>query len=106
MLSWILLLTGGLCEVGFVIMMKKSEGFRVLKFSLLTVVFMVLSFYSLSLALKEIPVGVGYAVWAGIGAVGSVLAGIIFFKESRDWKKVLFISMIIAGIIGLKLSTP
>lgn len=106
MLNWILLLAGGLCEVGFVIMMKKSEGFRVLKYSLLTVLFMALSFYSLSLALKEIPVGVGYAVWAGIGAVGSVLAGIIFFRESRDWKKVLFISMIIAGIIGLKLSTP
>lgn len=104
MLNWLLLLAGGLCEVGFVAMMKRSEGFRVLKFSLLTILFMIASFYCLSIALIEIPIGIGYAVWAGIGAVGSVLVGIFFFKESRDWRKLLFISMIIAGIVGLKLS--
>ena len=105
MLSWILLLVGGVCEVGFVSMMKLSDGFKVLKYSLLTILFMILSFYTLSLALKEIPIGIGYAVWAGIGAIGSVLVGMIFFRESKDVKKLVFISMIIIGIVGLKLST-
>lgn len=105
MLSWIVLLLGGVCEVGFVTMMKLSDGFRRTKFTLLTLLFMVFSFYSLSFALKEIPIGVGYAVWAGIGAVGSVLVGMLFFRETRSWKKMLFIAMIIIGIVGLKLSS-
>lgn len=103
-LSWTLLFIGGLCEVGFVTMMKLSDGFRKLKFSLLTVLFMIISFYTLSLALKEIPIGTGYAVWSGIGAVGSVLVGMIFFKESKNIMKLFFISLIIIGIVGLKLA--
>lgn len=103
MISWAFLLFGGLCEVGFVAMMKLSHGFKVVKYSLLTILFMTFSFYSLSHALKDIPIGVGYAVWAGIGAVGSVLVGMIFFKESKDIKKLLFISLVIIGIVGLKL---
>lgn len=103
MISWAFLLFGGLCEVGFVAMMKLSHGFKVLKYSLLTILFMIFSFYSLSHALKDIPIGVGYAVWAGIGAVGSVLVGMIFFKESKDIKKLFFISLVIIGIVGLKL---
>lgn len=105
MISWLFLLIGGVCEVGFVAMMKKSNGFKVLKFSFLTVLFMIVSFYSLSHALIEIPIGIGYAVWAGIGAVGSVLVGMIFFNESKGLKKMLLITMIIIGIVGLKLST-
>lgn len=105
MIDWLLLFIGGICEVGFVTMMKLSNGFKRLKYSLLTILFMIISFYSLSLALKTIPIGVGYAVWSGIGAVGSVLAGIAFFKERKDIKKILFITMIIIGIAGLKLST-
>lgn len=105
MISWLLLVVGGLFEVGFVAMMKLSNSFRVLKYSLLTVLFMIFSFYSLSHALIDIPIGIGYAVWAGIGAVGSVLVGMIFFKESKDWRKVLLIGLIIIGIVGLKLST-
>lgn len=105
MISWLFLLIGGICEVGFVAMMKKSNGFKVLKFSLLTILFMIVSFYSLSHALIEIPIGIGYAVWAGIGAVGSVLVGMIFFNESKGLKKMLLITMIIIGIVGLKLST-
>lgn len=104
MISWLFLLIGGVCEVGFVAMMKKSNGFKVLKYSLLTILFMIISFYSLSHALIEIPIGIGYAVWAGIGAVGSVLVGMIFFNESKDIKKILLIAMIIIGIVGLKLS--
>lgn len=105
MISWLFLIFGGMCEVGFVAMMKKSKGFRVIKYSLLTVLFMILSFYSLSHALVDIQIGIGYAVWAGIGAVGSVLVGMIFFGESKDVKKILLIAIIIAGIVGLKLSS-
>lgn len=105
MISWLFLIFGGMCEVGFVAMMKKSKGFRVIKYSLLTVLFMFFSFYSLSHALVDIQIGIGYAVWAGIGAVGSVLIGMIFFGESKDAKKILLIAIIIAGIVGLKLSS-
>lgn len=105
MIDWIFLLVGGICEVGFVSMMKLSKGFKVLKYSLYTIIFMILSFYTLSIALKAIPIGVGYAIWSGIGAIGSVLVGMIFFKESKSVLKLLFISLIIIGIVGLKLST-
>lgn len=103
-ISWLFLLFGGVCEVGFVTMMKLSDGFRKLKFSILTIIFMAISFYSLSHALIEIPIGTGYAVWSGIGAVGSVCVGMIFFKESKSILKMLFILMIIVGIAGLKLA--
>lgn len=105
MISWLFLLFGGLCEVGFVTMMKLSDGFRKLKFLLLTILFTVLSFYSLSYSLKDIPIGTGYAVWAGIGAVGSFLVGMIYFKESKGIMKLIFMSMVIIGIVGLKLAT-
>lgn len=105
MISWIFLLFGGLCEVGFVTTMKLSKGFKVFRYSALTIVFMALSFYSLSHALKEIPMGTGYAIWSGIGAVGSVLVGMIWFKESKSIPKIILICMIILGIVGLKLST-
>ncbi|WP_304487066.1 MULTISPECIES: DMT family transporter [unclassified Dysgonomonas] len=105
MISWLLLFLAGLCEIGFVTMMKLSKGFKILKFSVLTILFMAVSFTLLSTALRTIQIGVGYAVWSGIGAIGSVLAGMIFFKESKDIKKLFFISLIIIGIVGLKLST-
>lgn len=105
MISWLFLFLAGLCEIGFVTMMKLSKGFKILKYSVLTILFMAVSFTLLSTALRTIPIGIGYAVWSGIGAIGSVLAGMIFFKESKDIKKLFFISLIIIGIVGLKLST-
>lgn len=89
----------------FVVMMKLSEGFKKLKFSLLTVLFMIASFFLLSLSLKTIPIGTGYAIWTGIGAVGSVVMGMILFKEKKSVLKLLFIAMIVAGVIGLKLTS-
>lgn len=105
MIDWIFLLIGGICEVGFVSMMKLSDGFKKLKYSIYTLLFMAVSFYTLSLALKGIPIGIGYAVWSGIGAIGSVAVGMLFFKESRSMKKILFITLIVIGIVGLRLST-
>lgn len=103
-MDWFILFIGGLCEIGFVSMLKLSNGFRIFKYSIFTVLFMIVSFYTLSIALKTIPIGVGYAVWSGIGAIGSVIVGTLFFNESKDIKKLFLILMIIAGIVGLKLS--
>lgn len=102
-MAWPILIIAGFFEVGFVLTMKLSEGFKVKKYTVLTVLTGALSFYLLSIALKTIPVGTGYAVWTGIGAAGSVLAGMLFFKESKQPAKLFFLACIIAGVAGLKI---
>lgn len=102
-MAWFLIVIAGVFEVAFVISMKLSDGFKNIKFTILTVISAALSFFLLSLALKEIAVGTGYAVWTGIGAAGSVLLGIYLFKEKRSRKKLFFLSCIIMGVVGLKL---
>ncbi|WP_394236605.1 DMT family transporter [Niallia oryzisoli] len=101
-MEWIYLIIAGLCEVGFVIFMKLSEGFTRHRYTILTLVLSAFSFYFLSKALLVIPIGTGYGIWTGIGAAGSVILGILFFGESRNWKRVMFILMIVAGVVGLK----
>jgi quaternary ammonium compound-resistance protein SugE len=101
-MAWVYLVLAGFGEIGFVIFMKLSEGFSRKKYTLLSALSGFVSFYFLSRALLEIPIGTGYGIWTGIGAAGSVLLGMLFFGESRDWKRVLFIGMIIGGVIGLK----
>lgn len=103
-MDWICLFIAGLCEMSFVITMKLSSGFKKPLFVVLTFIFMSISFFLLSVALKTIPIGTGYAVWTGIGAVGSVIAGMFLFKEKKSLVKILFISMIIIGVVGLKLA--
>lgn len=105
MMAWIFLLIAGLCEMAFVVMMKLSEGFKKMNYSIYTVLFMIASFFLLSLALKTIPIGTGYAIWTGIGAVGSVVMGMLLFKEKKSALKLLFITLIVAGVIGLKLTS-
>lgn len=102
-MEWFLLIIAGLFEVAFVICMKLSNGFKNIKFTILTVISASLSFFLLSLALKEIAVGTGYAVWTGIGAAGSVLMGMYLFQEKKSRKKLFFLSCIIMGVVGLKL---
>lgn len=102
-MAWFLIIIAGVFEVAFVISMKLSDGFKNIKFTILTVISAALSFFLLSLALKEIAVGTGYAVWTGIGAAGSVLLGMYLFKEKRSRKKLFFLSCIIMGVVGLKL---
>lgn len=102
-MQWFLLIIAGLFEVAFVISMKLSDGFKNIKYTVLTVIFAALSFFLLSLALKDIAVGTGYAVWTGIGAAGSVLLGMYIFQEKKSRKKLFFLSCIIMGVVGLKL---
>ncbi|WP_239256162.1 DMT family transporter [Listeria ilorinensis] len=104
-MDWLYLIIAGLCEMAFVVTMKLSEGFKRFWFSVLTILFMCGSFFLLSHALKTIPIGTGYAIWTGIGAVGSVLMGMLFFKEKKSVFKLIFIAMIISGVVGLKLTS-
>ena len=85
--------------------MKYSEGFTDLKFSILTVVGMIFSFLFLSQATKSLPLGTAYAVWTGIGALGAVIVGIVLFKEPVTAARIFFVSMLLIGIVGLKVKS-
>lgn len=102
-MNWILLVIAGLFEVGFTTCLKMSEGFTKLMPSIGFVIFSATSFLILNKVIKTIPLGTAYAVWTGIGAVGTVLIGIFFFKESAEFIKLFFIFLLIASIIGLKM---
>ena len=102
---WIILSLAGLFEVGWAISMKMSDGFTNLKWSVITVVLLIVSMVGLAISLKELPVGTAYSVWTGIGAVGTAALGIILFRESADFWRIFFILMIVCGIVGLKVVT-
>jgi quaternary ammonium compound-resistance protein SugE len=102
-MNWILLVIAGLFEVGFTTCLKMSDGFTKFLPSIGFVVCATTSFLILNKVIKTIPLGTAYAVWTGIGAVGTVLIGIFFFKESAEFIKLFFIFLLIASIIGLKM---
>ncbi|MCP1426820.1 multidrug efflux SMR transporter [Paenibacillus sp. FSL K6-1122] len=102
-MSWFFLILAGLFEVGGVIFLKLSDGFTKLKHTLMFAMFLGLSFIFLSLSLREIPISIGYGIWTGIGASGSVLLGMYVFKEPKNAKKLAIVSGIIVSIVGLKL---
>ncbi len=103
--AWGVLLVAGLCEVGWAIGLKYTEGFSRLAPSLWTLAAMLVSVLLLGWSLKTLPVGTAYAVWTGIGAVGTAVLGILLFGESREVARLVCIGLIVAGIIGLKLVT-
>jgi len=104
-MAWALLFVAGLFEIAWAIGLKYSEGMTRLVPALFTLVGMVFSFLFLAQALKTIPVGTGYAVWTGIGAAGTAILGIILFSESAAWPRLISLALIIAGMIGLKLTS-
>ena len=104
-MAWIYLLIAGLFEVGWAIGLKYTEGFTRLLPSLWTVASMVISFVLLGLALKTLPVGTAYAVWTGIGAIGTAMLGIYLFEEPATALRLVCIGLILSGIVGLKLVT-
>ncbi|QIL51049.1 multidrug efflux SMR transporter [Weissella coleopterorum] len=104
-MTWFYLILGGLFEVVWATTMKLSQGFTHLGYSMLTLMGMVLSFGFLALAVKHLPLSIGYPVWTGIGAVGSILVGLIFFKDQINPLTWLFIGMLIVGIIGIKITS-
>ena len=101
-MAWIFLLVAGALEVFWSTCLKFSEGFTVLKFTIPTIVGMVLSFLYLSQATKVLPLGTSYAIWTGIGALGAVIVGIVLFKESVSPARLVFAALLLVGIIGLK----
>ncbi|GAB1372457.1 quaternary ammonium compound efflux SMR transporter SugE [Candidatus Kapaibacterium sp.] len=104
-LNWIILAVAGLFEVGWAVSMKYSNGFTDLKWSLITIILLIISMALLAFSLKSLPVGTAYAVWTGIGSVGTALLGIFLFRESAEFWRIFFISLIVIGIIGLKVVT-
>ncbi|KJV10251.1 molecular chaperone [Elstera litoralis] len=103
-MAWIYLFIAGLLEIGWAIGLKYTDGFSRLWPSVATGVSMILSVGFLGLALKTLPVGTGYAVWTGIGTVGTVILGIALLGEPATLVKLLCVGLIVVGIIGLKLS--
>jgi quaternary ammonium compound-resistance protein SugE len=104
-MAWLYLLLAGLFEIGFAIGLKYTEGFTRLWPSVGTVVSAAISLWLLTQALRAIPVGTAYAIWTGIGAVGVATLGIVLFSESASLPRLLCIAVIVAGVIGLKVTS-
>ncbi|MFP3859271.1 MAG: DMT family transporter [Bacteroidales bacterium] len=102
-MAWIYLLIAGLFEIGWAIGMKYTEGFHKILPTVVVFIAMVLSVYFLSVAVKTIPVGTAYAVWTGIGIVGTTIWGITVFDEPYNFLRILFISLIVISIVGLRI---
>ncbi|MHA3739312.1 quaternary ammonium compound efflux SMR transporter SugE [Pseudomonas sp. Eth.TT006] len=103
-MSWIILLFAGLFEVGWAVGLKYTDGFTRPLPTVLTVAAMGISLGLLGLAVKELPLGTAYAIWTGVGAVGTVIAGIILFGESMALIRLASVALIVTGLIGLKVS--
>ncbi|WPU55588.1 quaternary ammonium compound efflux SMR transporter SugE [Stenotrophomonas acidaminiphila] len=101
-MAWIYLLVAGLFEVVWAIGLKYTEGWTRLWPSVGTLAAMGVSFWCLSQSLKSLPIGTGYAIWTGIGAVGAAALGIVLFGDSASWPRLLCIGLIVSGVIGLK----
>ena len=105
-MAWLILAVAGLFEIGWAIGLKYTEGFTRLWPTLGTVASMIVSLGLLGLALRTLPVGTAYAVWTGVGTIGTALLGMALFNESADLLRLACIGLIVAGIVGMKLVTP
>ena len=104
-MAWALVILAGMFETGFALSLKASSGFTRLVPSILFVVCAAASFVLLATALRSLPVGSAYAVWTGIGAAGTAVAGMVFFGESTEILKLVSIVLIVAGVVGLQLTS-
>jgi quaternary ammonium compound-resistance protein SugE len=102
-MAWLWLITAGVFEICFAIMLKLSDGFSKPLYTILFAIAALLSFYTLTKAMQSIPVGTAYAIWTGIGSFGVALLGIVLFSEPLTGMRIFFISTLIASIVGLKL---
>lgn len=105
-MAWLYLLAAGLFEIGWAVGLKYTEGFTRLVPTTWTLASMIISLWLLGLALKTLPLGTAYAIWTGIGTIGTVILGILWLGESANALRLLCIAFIVAGIAGLKLVSP
>jgi quaternary ammonium compound-resistance protein SugE len=105
-MAWVVLFVAGLLEIGWAVGLKYTEGFTRLWPTVGTAVALIASMSLLAMALRTLPLGTAYAVWTGIGAVGTAILGIVLFREPATAMRLVCIGLIVAGIIGLKLATP
>ncbi len=105
-MAWVYLFVAALFEVGWAIGLKYTHGFTKVGPSILTIAAMIISMTLLALAVKTIPIGTGYAIWTGIGAVGTALLGIWLFSEPATAWRIFFLGLIVFGVIGLKVMSP
>ncbi len=105
-MNWLLLVIAGLCEVAWAIGLKYTHGFTRPLPTIGTIAAMLISIWLLGIAMKSLPVGTAYAVWVGIGAVGTAILGIILLNESASAARLVSLGLIVSGIVGLKLATP
>lgn len=104
-MAWIYLFLAGLTEIAFAIGLKYTQGWTRPWPSVITLSLIGLSLFLLSQALKTLPIGTGYAVWTGIGAVGTVIVGILFFDEPKTLVRLICVGLVLAGIVGLKITS-
>lgn len=105
-MAWVILVVAGLCEVGWAVCLKYTRGFTETWPTVGFATFMIVSVLLLGAAMKSLPLGTAYAVWTGVGAVGTVILGILWLGESAEPRRLVCVGLIIAGIVGLKLVTP
>jgi quaternary ammonium compound-resistance protein SugE len=104
--AWLALLAAGLLEIAWALGLKYSDGLTRFWPTALTLMAIVLSFGLMALALRSLPFGTAYAVWTGIGAAGSIIVGMLVFSESTDPVRIFCLTLIVAGMVGLKLNSP
>ncbi|PKL87307.1 MAG: QacE family quaternary ammonium compound efflux SMR transporter [Ignavibacteriae bacterium HGW-Ignavibacteriae-2] len=104
-MNWIYILIASVFEISWAVGLKYSDGFTQIKASIFTVIAMILSYVFLAMGVKQLPLGTAYAVWTGIGACGTAAYGMIYFGESKELLRIFFIFLIVAGIIGLKVTS-
>jgi len=104
-MAWVSLIVAGIFEMFWATMMKLSEGFSKMNYSLLTIIGMIASFYFLSKSLRSLPMSLAYPIWTGIGAVGSILIGVFLFKDHLSLLTSFFVVLLIVGIIGIKVTS-
>ena len=105
-MAWLILFVAGLTEIGWAVGLKYTQGFTRPMPTALTVVAMVASLWLLGLAVRTLPLGTAYAIWTGIGTVGTVIVGILLFNEPATTLRIVCVALIVSGIVGLKLVTP
>ncbi|MBC1484045.1 multidrug efflux SMR transporter [Listeria sp. FSL L7-1485] len=102
-MAWFYLILAGLSEIVWAFGLKESHGFTMLGWSLLTVAFLIVSFWLFSIAMRHIPIGTAYAIFTGIGAAGTAIVGMVFLSEGVSFWKIVSLIVLLVGIIGLKL---